>query len=207
MKLREVTEMRNFVRIFVLSLLTASGPAMAQPADVAGENAGTPIETLIEQLAEDMDREFVIDPRIRGIRSFATTDDIDYDTLLGILRISDVVAIETGDQIHVMPDANMRWQPTRILQEDDPGVSDHEVVTRIIKVPEVGQVTRAQQGEAFTEPALQATQLVPILRPMMGQAAQLGAVPNTNALVVVDRYDNIRRITAVIEEIAAAIED
>ncbi|HUF73420.1 MAG TPA: hypothetical protein VMR74_11025 [Gammaproteobacteria bacterium] len=206
----------------VLSLALLPGLTMAQEAASPSGNesaeepvprsipepmqGSVPIESLIERVAMDMDEEFVIDPRIRGIMAYSTRESVDYESLLGILRVAGLVAIETGGQIHIMPEQSMRTAATRILQEDDRNVSDHEVVTRIIAVPQVSRTVRTGQGESVTE-TLQATMLVPILRPMMAQAAQLGAVPNTNSLVIVDRYDNVRRITAIIEEIVAGFED
>lgn len=203
--------MKFSIPAFAVPLLLVSSHAAAQPPE---SDEGVPITTLIEQVAEDMDREFVIDPRIRGIMGITTGDDLDYDSLLGILRISGVVAIEVGDQIHVMPDRDMRVAPTRVLQEDDPRVSDHEVITRIIDIPEFPDlrpqsVVNAQMAANpfAAPPGSSAAQLVPVLRPMMSQAGQLGAIPNTNKLVLVDRYDNVRRITAVIEEIVSGFDD
>jgi general secretion pathway protein D len=84
----------------------------------------------------------------------------------------------------------MRSEPSQILQEDDRRVSDHTIVTRVIAVDRIS-------------PA----QLVPILRPMMPQEAQLGAVSDTNSLIIIDRYDNVRRITQVIDEIIDQLPD
>jgi type II secretory pathway component GspD/PulD (secretin) len=36
---------------------------------------------------------------------------------------------------------------------------------------------------------------------MMGQSAQLAAAQDNNRLIIVDYYDNVRRITAVIREL------
>src|SRR5690606_37454692 len=46
-----------------------------------------------------------------------------------------------------------------------------------------------------------ATALVPILRPMQAQYAQLTAVPNSNLLVIVDRKSNVDRLIEVIEAV------
>lgn len=210
--------MRSVLLTCALSLALLPGLTLAQdpaaPSDEEAARRSTPepmpgsvrIESLIEQVAMDMDEEFVIDPRIRGIMAYTTRQSVDYESLLGILRIAGLVAIETGGQIHIMPEQNMRVAPTRILQDDDRSVSDHEVVTRVIEVPRVSRTISDSEGGSYTE-TLQATQLVPILRPMMSQAAQLGAVPNSNTLIIVDRYDNVRRITAVIDEVVAGFED
>jgi type II secretory pathway component GspD/PulD (secretin) len=42
--------------------------------------------------------------------------------------------------------------------------------------------------------------LVPVLRPMIGQNGHMAAT-NNNKLILVDHYDNIRRLTAIINEI------
>jgi general secretion pathway protein D len=203
--------MKLSIPTFAIGLLLA-GLAIAQDSEVAAQSgnvqsSAVPIETLIRRVAADTGREFIIDPRIQGIQGITTSDDIDYDTLLGILRINGVVAIEKGGQTLVMPEQNMRVEATRILQQDDPSVSDHEVVTRIIEVPQINRTTRLRsENGQFNEVPFEATMLVPILRPMMSQSAQLGAIPGTNKLVLVDRYDNVRRITAVIEEIIQGLD-
>ena len=73
-------------------------------------------------------------------------------------------------------------------------MSDYEIVTRVI---DTSGVKLAADGTAPGGSI--AAALVPALRPMMPQSAQLSAIPGTNKLVLVDRYDNVRRITAAIE--------
>lgn len=196
--------MKLSIPMLGLSLLAVAGLAVAQPP--APDDGGwIPIETLVKQVAEDMDREFIIDPRIRGILGFTTNDSVDYESLLGILRVNNVAAIETADQIFIVPDQNSRSEPSRLLQEDDPRVADSEIVTRTIKVPESGRtISVLANGQATEVPAFTAAQLVPVLRPMMSQSAQLAAIPGAHTLILVDRYDNVRRITAIVE---AIIED
>lgn len=85
------------------------------------------------------------------------------------------------------------------------------MVTRIIAIPPFGEQRPSNQSAEDQPDAsarqLSAPQLVPILRPMMSTSAQLGAVPGGSSLILVDRYDNVRRITAVIEEIIDQIDD
>ena len=40
--------------------------------------------------------------------------------------------------------------------------------------------------------------LVPILRPLLPQSAHLAAHADSNRLIVMDRYENIQRITEII---------
>ena len=187
-----------------LFLLTC-GMALAQPPQqgVARDQAGAVpareplpqinVIELIDGLADEMDKEFVLDPRMSVmLPGTLSSDDADYETLLAVLRQNGFATVETANQILIVPEADMRIAPSRILQQDDRRVSDHEIVTRVINLPV------ANQAGDGTDIGI-APQLVPLLRPMMGQSAQLGTVGGGTKLVIVDRYDNVRRITAVVE--------
>ena len=141
------------------------------------------IRALVRRVAADADFTVVVDPRVNARVQYAGApiESIDYSTLLAILRIHGYVSVEIGGQISIVLDANARMMPTRILQNDDPSVSDHEVVSRIISLN--------------TDAAV----LVPIIRPLVPQYGHLAAVGNS--LLIVDRYDNVRRITALVNEL------
>lgn len=210
--------MKRLIPLYALAPLFIASAASGQEAvaPAGADDSGIDVESLIEQVAEDLGREFIIDPRARGVRGSTTNSDIDYESLLALLRVNDLVAIETADQILIIPEQISRSMPSPILQDDDSRVSDHTIVTRVIDIPEFPQrdrnlVARSEEpstANPFTTlPPASAAQLVPVLRPMMPQSAMLGAITGTNQLVLVDRYDNVRRITAIIEEILEGLED
>jgi general secretion pathway protein D len=195
-------------------LLALALTAAAQPPADSGAQPGprvmapqpdrpvVDVFALIERLADELDKEFIVDPRLTAeMLGWSTAgEESDYDTLLALLRLSGFTTIEVGDQIRIVPEANARAEPTRILQQDDNRVSDHAIVTRVIDVSDIELLGDAGQDDAGPREA--APMLVPLLRPMMSmQAGQLGTIQGTNKLIVVDRYDNIRRITAVIDEL------
>lgn len=144
---------------------------------------GNDIRNLIRQVANDTGMRFVIDPRVNARVEIAgaSLESINYEMLLAILRIHGFAVVATGGELTVIQEPNARAMPTRVLQTDDPSVSDHEVVSRVIPVGD-----RAQE-------------LVPILRPLIPQFGHLAAAAGN--LVIVDRYDNVRRITALVNEI------
>jgi general secretion pathway protein D len=151
---------------------------------------------VIERLADEMDKEFIVDPRVsRQALGWSTSgDDADYETLLAVLRTMSYAAIEVGDQIRILPEAIARAEPSRILQQDDSRVSDHAVVTRVI---DVADIEFAVEGGTTVSAA---PQLVPMLRPLMStQIGSIGTIPGTSKIILVDRYDNVRRITAIID--------
>ncbi len=185
----------------VTGALVLVGPACAQNSPTSGVRVSIPgcdsdcmellqlgeneydIRALVRRVAADADFTVVVDPRVNGGVQYAGApiESIDYSTLLAILRIHGFVSIEIGGQISIVPDAIARTMPTRILPSDDPSVSDHEVVSRIISLDSDAAV------------------LVPIIRPLVSQYGHLAAVGNS--LLIVDRYDNVRRISALVNEL------
>ncbi len=150
------------------------------PSDCTIPLPGNYLLDLVHQVAANSGMEFIIDPRVNAPVEYAgatPTENITYAVLLAILRVHGYVAVDIGGVVSIVPDANARTMPTRILQSDDPSVSDHEVVSRVISL------------------SADAAVLVPILRPTLPQYAHLAAVGNS--LLIVDRYDNVRRITTL----------
>jgi general secretion pathway protein D len=175
----------------------------------------TDMDELIDRVAAEVGKEIVVDPRVPSeMRGYTTNNAADYESFQALLRINGYVAIETSDQILVIPEQNFRTSPSRLLQQDDRNVSDHEIVTRVITVPALPdrrseaeiQAQLASNPFAGSNTSL-APQLVPVLRPMLSTAAQLAATPGTNQLIIVDYYDNVRRIAAIIDEIVAGLEE
>ncbi len=84
--------------------------------------------------------------------------------------------------IVVGPDAYDRQTPSPLVPADNIRAADAEIVTAIVAVKNIG-----------------AALLVPVLRPLMPQQAQLSAVIGRNALIIVDRAANVRRLVAITE--------
>jgi general secretion pathway protein D len=184
-------------RLSMLALLTLFGSALyAQQEEPSAEPVAEPppgrsdaaagrraaevdLDALLLRVAETTGQEFLVDPRVRA-RVFAAPpiQSPTYEDLQAILRIHGFMAVEDGHRVSVMPDAAARQRATRVLQSDEAGVPDGELITRVIAldIDDAGP-------------------LVPVLRPLLPQWAHLSAMDNK--LVIVDRYDNVRRITAL----------
>jgi general secretion pathway protein D len=80
-----------------------------------------------------------------------------------------------------MPDANSRQVPQPMLTKGQT-YADAQIVNYTIQI---------QNGPAAS--------LVPILRPLLPQYAQLAAWPCSNALLITDRYANVKRIEAIVK--------
>lgn len=164
------------------------GSQAPEPPDAApAPGSVMDLQELVRQVSESSGRQFLLDPRVRQVYVGGTPlGEITYPMLLSILRLNGMAAIEIEDRINIVPEAMIRQLAPRIVQTDDPDVADDEWVMRIIDVPDDGVENRAAM-------------LVPILRPMMPQVAHFAAFPQGGKLIIVDRYANVRRITAIVE--------
>lgn len=174
-----------------LALTVACASALA--ASSSGGPRITPnfkdadLTQIIEAVTAATGRNFIIDPRVRAqvtmLSSTPMTPEQFYQAFLAILQVHGFVAVPAGNIIKVIPDANLRQMPGDDLPEHVSGSSD-EVVTQVVAVRNVS-----------------AAQLVPVLRPLMPQNAQLASVNGANMLIISDRAGNVSRLMRIIARI------
>jgi type II secretory pathway component GspD/PulD (secretin) len=138
---------------------------------------------LLERVERASGKRFLVDRRVGSRIYLGTVDpnDVTYPVLLQIFWVNGFAAFESEGLVKVVPDANMRFYETRIVQTDDASIPPDEFVTRVLATVNVG-----------------APQLIPILRPLMPQAAHLAAHSDSNQIILMDRYANVQRITAIV---------
>jgi len=175
-----------------LALTVACASALAASSSSGGARI-TPnfkdadLTQIIEAVTAATGRNFIIDPRVRAqvtmLSSTPMTPEQFYQAFLAILQVHGFVAVPAGNIIKVIPDANLRQMPGDDLPEHVSGTSD-EVVTQVVAVRNVS-----------------AAQLVPVLRPLMPQNAQLASVNGANMLIISDRAGNVSRLMRIIARI------
>ncbi|MGD9599150.1 MAG: type II secretion system secretin GspD [Steroidobacteraceae bacterium] len=178
--------------------LTALGVLLAcAPVARAAEPPGariTPnfkdadITQIIEAVSAATGKNFIVDPRVGRqqvtmLSSTPMTPEAFYQAFLSILQVHGFVAVQTGNIIKIIPDANARQFPSIDLPDRVSATSD-EIVTQVIAVRNVS-----------------AAQLVPILRPLIPQYGHLAAYPASNMLIISDRANNVNRIVRIIRRI------
>src|ERR1700684_258542 len=145
------------------------------------------ITQIIEAVSMATGKNFIIDPRVRAqvtmLSSTPMTPDQFYQAFLAILQVHGFIAVPAGNVVKIIPDANMRQYPSNDLPNSVSSTSD-ELVTQVLAVKNVG-----------------AAQLVPVLRPLMPQNAQLSAVTGANILIISDRASNVNRMMRIIARI------
>jgi general secretion pathway protein D len=165
----------------------ALSPAAAD-AQRRREEASVDLGVLLARVSEATGKKFLVDPRVRmQIYAVPKVETPTYAELLTILHMHGYAAAEVEGRVTIVPDANARFLPTRLVQRDDASVPDDEFVTRILTVPN----------------GVFAGNLVPILRPLMPQSAHLAAYVGDeqqpgNKLILMDTYANVRRMTEII---------
>jgi len=176
----------------LLVAITAAGIVSAQTGSTNGQRI-TPnfreveIGQVIEAVAAATGKTIIPDPRVRAqvtmLSQSPMTPDAFYEAFLALLSVHQFVAVESGGIIKIVPDANARQMPNIDLPSRVKSASD-ELITQVIAVRNVN-----------------AAQLVPVLRPLMPQAAHLAAYPNGNILILSDRASNVSRVMRIIERI------
>ncbi|MCO4785283.1 MAG: type II secretion system secretin GspD [Marinomonas atlantica] len=144
------------------------------------------IGVFIQQVSKMTGKSFIIDPRVKGKVSVISSQELNeeavYHLLLSVLRVHGFAAVETPDGVKVVPQ-NIAKQSG--VDFDSQGIAAGGLlVTRMIPVK---QAT--------------ASELVPILRPLIPQYGHLAAVDSVNALIISDHADNIRELEALIERL------
>jgi len=176
----------HFNRTHLPTILLAALAVVAAPcAGAQGESAASDsvsVERMVAAVAKRTGKKFIIDPRVRAdvtvIDQEAT--NVDYATMLLILRLHGFSTVEQGGYVQVIPDANVRQMPLPLLTGKE-SYADTEYVNRLIVVK--------------NSPA---AQLVPLLRPLLPQYAHLAAFPCKNTLLIVDSFANVKRIEQIV---------
>jgi general secretion pathway protein D len=175
----------------VALLLTAAAGSATQPTGprITPNFKDADITQLIEAVSAATGRNFIIDPRVRAQVTWlsgantALTPEQFYQGFLAVLQVHGFIAVPAGNIIKVLPDANMRQIPGNDLPSHVSATSD-DVVTQVISVTNVS-----------------AAQLVPVLRPLMPQNAQLAAVTGANMLIISDHASNVNRMARIVARI------
>lgn len=190
-------KLRNVIGIAaILALPLAATAQDSTPASGSSVSRPSPSDIelgdLIARFAKRSGKQFIIDPRVHAQVSLVGLDPdrIGYDKLLAILAVHQFAAATQGDWIIVVPDANARQLPTPVYTDRNfkAGAPD-EIVTLILTVKNIC-----------------AAQSVPVLRPLMPQAAHMAAFTDTNTLILSDHASNLHRLVTVIESLERAGE-
>ena len=176
-----------FSRLFAAAALVAAflaPPARAADEPVTLNFVNADIEAVIKAVAEMTGRNFVLDPRVKGVINIVSARPVPaslvYPTLLSALRLQGYTAIETDGITKIVPEADAKQHGSPVSAGPVAAGGDR-LVTEVY----------ALKNES-------AAQLVNVLRPLITPNNSIAAVPTGNALVITDYADNLKRIDRII---------
>jgi general secretion pathway protein D len=172
---------------FGCAILASAALSQSSGARITPNFRDADIIEVAKAVQEATGKSFQIDPRVRAQINWLSTTPLTteqfYQGFLSALAIHNFVAIPSGNIVKILPADNMRQLPANDLPGRVSTTSD-EVVTQIVAVKSVS-----------------AAQLVPTLRVLMPQNANIGVVTGSNMLIITDRANNVSRIMRIIERI------
>lgn len=176
--------------LLVAATLCAAAPPAPQPRPQDGPTI-TPnykdadLSQIIQAVAEVTGKNFIIDPRVNAKVTMLSATPMSpaafYEAFLSVLQVYGYVAVPAGKVIKIVPNTDARQLPANDLPENVSSTSD-EIVTQVVSLKNVS-----------------AAQLVPMLRPLMPQYAQLAAYAAGNMLILSDRASNVNRLVRIIQ--------
>jgi general secretion pathway protein D len=141
------------------------------------------IRSVIESVAEITGVTFVIDPRVKGKMTIISPEKIDgdvlYEVFLSALQVHGYQAVKDGSVVRIVPASQAFQLPG--------GEGSNQLMTKVLAVNHVI-----------------AAELVPVLKPLLSQGAQLQAHAASNRLVVTDTEAQIERVTQMLKTIDSA---
>ena len=179
----------------VLVALTLSPlQVQAQQGDTVVLNfVNADIPSVIKAVGELTGKNFVIDPRVKGTVMITSASPVPrsqvYPIMLSALRMQGFAAIESQGVVKIVPEAEAKHNYS---------------VTRGPHVADSGDRIITQVYPLRYESA---TQMIPVLRPLIGPNNAIAVLPGSNTLVITDYADNVRRLNAILSAADQPRED
>ncbi len=178
------TKMLRNVVVTVMLLLMVTTPVIADEITLNLKNAD--IRALISTVSKFTGKNFIIDPRVKAKVTVISANTLSpeevYEVFLSVLQVHGYAAVPTGSVVKIVPAVNAKQGPLPLSLGKDLHHPADELVTKIVRLDHVP-----------------ASQLVPILRPLVPQQGHLAAYNPTNTLIITDHAGNIRRLLKIID--------
>jgi len=167
---------------------TARAPAAApQPARVTVNFVNADLEAVTRAIAAMLNRPILVDPRVRGTITVFSEQPMTVNnaflTYQTALRGLGFAVVESAGLLKVVPEADAKLQTGTVsVGAGGPGpIRGDQVITQI-----------------FTLRHENPNNLVAVLRPLISANNTINAAPGSNALVITDYADNLRRLGQII---------
>ena len=147
------------------------------------------IEGVVKAVSEITGKNFVLDPRVKGTINIVSAKPMSralvYEVFLSAMRLQGFTAVEEHGRVVIVPEIDAKLHQSLVTgTQEKPRAAGDTVQTQVFKL----------QYES-------ATQMVPVLRPLITSNNTIAAYPNNNTLVITDYASNLARIEKIIESV------
>jgi general secretion pathway protein D len=143
------------------------------------------IDSVVGAFGHLLNRTFVIDPRVRGKISLETprpvSKELAFTLLKTVLRQQGFAVVDIGSLVKVVPEADAKLQSGPVETSRVMSRTGDEIVTQIFQLNHES-----------------ATNMIPVLRPLVSPNNTITAFPNNNSLVITDYAANVTRLARII---------
>ncbi len=147
------------------------------------------LESVARAMAVITGRQILLDARVKGNLSLTSEDPMTpsqaWSLWASALRLQGYVVVESGGVYRVLPEADGKLQSASVVAGAE-GPRDDRIVTRVFKLSHES-----------------ASNLVPVLRPLISPNNVINLNPGNNALVITDYASNLARLATLIESLDA----
>ncbi len=180
--------------LFSLQAAAQSGAAVKADAPVTLNFQGAEIEAVARTFASITGRNVVVDPRVKGTLTLVSDKPLSRAAALGqfvaALRLQGYTLVESGGLYKVLPEAEAKLQSAGVTLPN----------AALAGVPGSNQIAT----QIFKLNFESANNLVAVLRPLISPNNTINANPGSNALVITDYGDNLRRLATIIAALDVA---
>lgn len=171
--------------LLVLATVPAIGAA-AQPKGPINLNfKEAEVDSVVGAFGHLLNKSFVIDPRVRGKISLETprpvTRDQAFTLLKTVLRQQGFAIVDLGDLYKVVPEADAKLQSGPVEIGPSHARDGDEVITQVFQLNHES-----------------ATNMIPVLRPLVSPNNTITAYAGNNTLIITDYAANLKRLSKVI---------
>ena len=157
-----------------------------KPGEVLLNFQGAEIQGVVKAVGQMTGRNFLLDPRVKGqitiISARPVTTTAAYQIFLSALKAQGFTAVPGIGATKIVPTTEAKANADVSVEGEPRG--GEQIVTHVLIVQHTS-----------------ATQMIPLLRPLMSPTSQLSSYEQANALIITDYADNIRRMMRIVEKI------
>ncbi|CAA0125886.1 Type II secretion system protein D [BD1-7 clade bacterium] len=145
------------------------------------------IKELIKFVADVTGYTVIIDPKVKAKIEVISEEPVNeqelYDLFLAVLDVNGYTAVLNENILRVIPDKKARTSPLKV-SSGATTQNNAEFITQIIELKNVN-----------------ATKLIPVLRPLVPQQGHMAAYVDTNSIIITDTADNVQKVLEIIRNI------